>query len=66
MLHYFYSYNPNGSLKIKLDVIFCLFSAECSVTVVLSLSLQNTNVTWIELDFNVDPVFSLQCHLGLF
>lgn len=66
LLDYFYSYNPNGSLKIKPDVIFCLFSAECSVTVVLPLSLQNTNISWIELDFSVGPVFPRQCHLGLF
>lgn len=64
LLDYFYSYNPNGSPKIKPDVIFCLFSAECSVTVVLSVSLQNTNITWIGFDFSVDPVFPPQCHLG--
>lgn len=66
LLDYFYSYNPNGSLKIKPDVIFFLFSAECSVTVVLSVSLQNINITWIEFDFSVDPVFPPQCHLGFF
>lgn len=57
LLDYSYSYHPNASLKIKLDVILCLFSAECSVTVVLSLSLQNTSITWIDLDFSVDPLF---------
>lgn len=66
LLDSLYSYNPNGSLKIKADVIFGLFSAECSVTLVLPLSLQNTNISWIELDFGVGPAFPHQCHFGFF
>lgn len=62
-LDYFYSYSSNASLKIKPVLLLYMFSAEHSVTVVLSL--RSTNLTWIELDFHMDPVFPPHCHLGV-